>query len=140
MHRIEGVRVGREAIARKDFRDETKKLGVLMKEIYNLHIFGTHEFDCKWLFVSEKEMLDYLSSLPMREIEVEVRTGYDEETGESQYENRKFSGESAIKYWESHINITRIEENRFPKHHKLFKAPYYDKGYNKWTKKKALGV
>jgi hypothetical protein len=107
-----------------------------MKEIYNLHIFGTHEFDCKWLFASEKELNDFLAELPMNELDVEVKIGYDEETGESQFENRRYIGTEAMNYWERHINITKMDENHFPKYHKLFRAPYYDKGYKKWMKKK----
>jgi hypothetical protein len=109
-----------------------------MNTIHHLHIFGTHEFDCKWLFPTEQEMNEYLATLPMKEIEVDVRIGYDEETGDSQFETRKLQGSDAMKYWESHINITVIEESRFPGHHKLFRAPYYDKGYKKWQRK-ALG-
>jgi len=93
---------------------------------YLLHIFGTDQFDCKFMFTDRSKLTKYLERLPLEKHTYDKKYLTENEEHIYRYEQATVEGQEALKWWESKIMITKIDTKQLPRYHKYFPAPFWD--------------
>lgn len=95
--------------------------------LYYLHIAGTPEQDCKWMFSDLDTLQSFIDSLPLTKIVIiKFREKENTEGGVFEREQELLEGEKALTYWENHITILKFDEKTFPSFRKFYRAPYWE--------------